>query len=206
MPILSTDAFTGTNGTALPTYAPSRWMTSPGDSNLVIQTNTAGSGSGANSGAVNIEVVWPQDHYTQATVVAITDWTQLVTVRHSAVDHKTFYGAGHVNNDFGDKKYRIVKYVDTDFTPLAGVASQVMTIGDVVRLEIMQLELVLYVNSIEVLRFTDGIEVLWTGNSGMYIAHPSSGLQIWDAYEAGTPDAGEPTNPSILSGNEKGWS
>lgn len=185
MAVLKSDAFTGTDGTILPTYD-ANWVTQAGG-DLEIHSNAVANNTTGTAVARYHGVTWPNDQYAQATVVAVAGQVQAVTVRNAIGGGVvTYYGGGHNLSEYGHTRYAIWKYSSGVFTNLFAHASQTVTIADVVKLEIQGTTLKLWVNGTEI--STDGgitDSGLSSGEAGLALFHGTASVSLWDTFEGG---------------------
>lgn len=187
--VLDTDSFTGTAGTALPTYN-ANWVTAgSGDyGNLNISTPNGGV---ANFGAnYRTGFSWTNDQWAEFTVVTVSDAAfgrQLVCVRvgtgatfqgYCGGEFKATYGAGYAIYSFNGAGTS---------TRLAGPTGG-MTVGDVVNFEAVGTTLNLRVNGSIVLTTTDATYT--TNNPAINLSNVDTTAKMLNAWRAGSVGSG----------------
>jgi hypothetical protein len=176
-----TDSFTGTDGTALPTYSANWSIVAPSTyNNAEIKTNAVSSvGSSGNrySGRT-----WANDQYSQAVVVALPDIRWAVVVRGTTADAVTYYAGGINPGSLGHNRYVIWKAVNGVVTELAIHGSQSMLATDVVKLEVVGTSLTLTVNSIVVLGPTTDTAIT-SGQAGLTLHHTVPATAVFDTWQ-----------------------
>lgn len=141
-------------------------------------------GAGNRVGSYYSNVSFSADQFSQATFVARTTGGQMVTVRSitSGVTRNA-YGGGHHVADFGDYKYCIFKWVAGTLSQLAVHASETVTAGDVLRLEISGTTLTLYANAVQKVQVTDVSHA--AGQPGMHAESVSASTVWFDDWSGG---------------------
>jgi hypothetical protein len=190
MASLKTDAFTGTNGTLLNTYD-ANWVVQAG-ADCEIQSNALANNTTGRAIVRYNGVTWPNDQYSQMTIVSVNTWIEAACVRMAIGGGAvTYYGAGHNNAEYGHKRYAIWAYKAGIFTNLAAHGSQLVTIGDIVRLKVVtsggNADLSLYVNDMvtPLLTVTDSSSALGSGQAGIEIWHGTASVAAVDSFDGG---------------------
>jgi hypothetical protein len=183
MTVLASDAFTDTDGTVLTSHS-ANWSIQNGGEQFKILSNAVGvTATGNLRGNRYSGITWPDDMYSQATVVNVAASMQGVTVRASSPNIWEFYFGGADANDSGNNIYRIIKYIAGVYTNLAAHASQTIQAGDVVKLSVQGTSLSLVVNGSEIVTATDSS--LTAGQAGILAFHSDTTTPLWDTWEGG---------------------
>ena len=129
MALPATDAFTGTNGTALQTYNPS-WTINNGA--FVINTSSVAANSAAAESAARWNAdAFANDQYSQVVVAAIGSATNIgPAVRCSTSGAATYYG--YYANGFAAQLFKNVAGTWTQF----GANGAAVAVADTLRLEV----------------------------------------------------------------------
>lgn len=180
MPV--TDAFTGTDGTALPTYS-ANWATlcSGGVNDAVIFGNGV-RGGGGNYGGRWVGRTWSADQYSQAVVSNVDVANEIVVVVRGQAVPFTLYGAGALGNGLGHLRYGIYKRIAGIYTQLALHGSQVMVNGDTIKLMIVGSSLSLYVNGSLLLGPVTDTDIA-TGEPGLFVMQFTAAAKQLDDWE-----------------------
>ena len=141
------------------------------------------------TGNINIEwydaITWPDDQYSQATVVAVAAHTWAVGVRiPDSPNQDTGYWGGCNNNDSGNNNRRIWKDSGGSFVNLASEAVNI-TAGDVVKLQVVGTTLKLFVNGDERLSVEDS--TYSSGNAGFGLFTSATDVSLLDDWSGGAP-------------------
>lgn len=133
--------------------------------------------------------------FSQITIVAQAAHRQGPTVRSITTGTtRNYYLGGHQHSEDSSFLYAICKERANDSgVKLVTHGSQVVTAGDVVRLEITgdaSPVLTLFVNSTQILQVTDSTNVLGSGQPGMRADHTTANVALFDDWSGGDLAAG----------------
>jgi hypothetical protein len=191
MSVLASDAFTDSDGTLLTSHS-ANWSIQNGGEQLKVLSNAVGvTATGNLRGNRYSGITWPNDMYSQATVVNVAASMLGVTVRCGSPNVWEFYFGGADANNHGNNIYRITKWIAGVESNLAAHASQVMQAGDVVKLSVQGTSLSLVVNGSEIVTATDS--ALTSGQAGILAFHSDTTTPLWDTWEGG--DIAAPYDP-----------
>lgn len=191
MALPASDAFTGTNGTALTTYS-AAWTLNSG--NFDIQSNAlCANAADTECGAHRNDETFDADQYSEAVIGALAGTVSWVGVAvrcatDGSENYYGFYGAGSASQVF--------KVVSGTWTQI-GSDFPAFSPGDVVRLEVEGTTLRAYIDGVQQgSDLTDS--ALSAGAAGVcgYSDATTSSLASW---EGGNLGAGDVTAPSLSS-------
>lgn len=126
---------------------------------------------------------WPDDQYSQAVVVTVTNNLTAVTVRMATVGSTRNWYIGGSYNAAGNFLLRISKFVNGTFTDLGAHATDILFGTQRLRLEAQGTNLRLYVDGLEKVAATDASHT--TGMPGIHAIHNSTTVGIFDNWEGG---------------------
>ena len=180
-----TDNFTGTNGTALPTYS-ANWgsFASLRINDAQIFGNGVNSNGAVPTGDQYKGRTWANDHYSQLTVItAITAgdefWAVIVRADTGGTERTGYFGGADIAN-LGHARYSIWKWVANVRTQLATHASQTIATNDMVKLSVVGSTLTLNVNSTDILTVSDS--AITSGAAGLYLWGDSATTTYMDSF------------------------
>lgn len=185
----ASDNFTGTEGNAIN----GNWsLPASVGAKCVYRSNTAGVDSAGNvRGLAWTADTWPNDQYSQATVVgqgAAAGVANGVSVRMATTGStREWYAGGKENNSFNPRT-RIWKYVGGTISSLASAgASQDLAVNDVIKLTVTGTSLELFRNAASILTITDSSHA--SGKAGIQTMHPTNAsasmLDDWSGDQVG---------------------
>lgn len=184
----ASDAFTGTDGTLLPTYD-ANWSTAANFVDLSIQSNGAGSKNlNEFEGDLYSGIAWSNNHYSQATLSAVASLIQFVFVRGITVT-RNLYASGKDTNDWANANYHIWKYVSGTPTDLLDTAVAIGT-ADVVYLDASGTSITLKQNGSQIGNVTDS--AIASGSPGISAYHDTASVKLFDDWSAADLAAGPP--------------
>lgn len=195
MTTLATDDFNRADSTGLG----ANWTTITGKTSLNILTNAAVSTAGGNDGNYYNAVAWPNDQWSQATLVDRAAGRNAVKVRVAAAA-ETYYAGGSDVTDFGNQQQRLWKTVAGVRTSLATNATLLIA-TDLVYVEARGTTIKLFINGVEVLSAIDSD--IASGNAGIGFGDAVAGGGDWDGWSGG--DFGGATRPVKMAGEWRGF-
>lgn len=164
-----------------------------GESLGILSNQCSVVGAGNRDGAYYSAVAAPNDHYSQAVVVALPTAQLAVMVRSITTGTvRTSYRAGCFPGNFGggNTQSRIWKEVANVITDL-GTGSTTLAAGQIWKLEVVGTSLTFKINGAVEVTVTDAD--IASGQFGIWAEHNASNFAVFDNWEGGDFAAGAPT-------------
>lgn len=176
MTTLATDDFNRANSSTLG----ANWTAQSGVSSMSILSNQADVVD--NRGNYYSNATWPNDHWSQATILTTANILHASVRVRCATAADTYYNGGANPTDFGNKNRRIWKTVAGTRTSLGSQATDVVA-NDVIYLEAQGTALVFKVNGTTVVSVTDSS--IASGNAGLGGRNFASDSPKYDDWSGG---------------------